>query len=200
MRISIRSDRDVLVLKLDEERVFQEQKEDVESYLLNMKGFLSQGDARFAYEGAELSFEEEIELCNILDMAFDKDVDFIHQKSPSPWLMRHITSNGERLVKKVIGTVKAGEVVSSHGDIVVVGDVSPTAQLQAQGDIYVIGNLRGIAHAGCDGNDQSMVYAMNMNPVMLKIADKIGFNTDSTRSHQNGIAVIEEGKVKIKMI
>lgn len=114
--------------------------------------------------------------------------------------MRHIAANGERLVKKVIGTVRGGENIISHGDVVIVGDVNPTAQVTAQGDIYVIGNLRGIAHAGCDGNESAMIYAMNMNPVMLKIADKIGFNPNSSKDNQNGVAVLENGEIKVNLM
>ena len=110
------------------------------------------------------------------------------------------TSNGERLVKKVVGNVAAGDTITSHGDIVIVGDVAPTAQLQAQGDIYVIGNLRGIAHAGCMGSEDAMVYAMYMNPVIIKIADKIGFTKENLHNNQNGIAVIENGEVSVKLI
>ena len=200
MKISIRAYKDILILKLDGEKTFQEQKEDVERYLMNMKSFLSNGESKFTYEGCELTFEEEIELCNLADVAFDRDVEFVHKKRPPEWLMRHITANGERLVKKVIGTVLGGESIVSHGDVVIVGDVSPTAQVTANGDIYVIGNLRGIAHAGCDGNENAMIYAMNMNPVMLKIADKIGFNQNSSKDNQNGVAVLENGEIKVNLM
>lgn len=200
MKISIRMEKNIVVLRLDGERDFQNQKEDAESYLMNMKTFLAQGEAKFAYEGADLTFEEEIELCNIADRAFDRDVEFFHKKRPPEWLMRHITANGEKIVKKVVGTVKAGESVVSHGDAVIVGDVNPTAQITARGDIYVIGNLRGIAHAGCDGDESAMVYAMKMNPVMIKIADKIGFSAQMSHTNDNGIALIEDGSVKVKMI
>ncbi len=200
MKISIRADKDILILKLDKDKTFQEQKDDVESYLMNMKSFLSNGEAKFTYEDCELTFEEEIELCNLADVAFDRDVEFVHKKRPPEWLMRHITANGERLVKKIIGTVNSGENVMSHGDIVIVGDVSPTAQIVAHGDIYVIGNLRGIAHAGCDGNINAMIYAMNMNPVMLKIADKIGFVPNSSKDNQNGVAHLENGEIKVKLM
>lgn len=200
MKINIRSEKDVLILRLDGEVPFREQKEYVEAYLTNMKSFLSQGDVKFTYEGCELTFEEEIELCNILDMAFDRDVEFLHQKRPPQWLMRHITANGERLVKKIIGNVVGSESVLSHGDIVIVGDVAPTAQVTANGDIYVIGNLRGIAHAGCDGNANAMIYAVNMNPVMIKIADKLGFCPNSSKDNGNGVAVLEEGEIKVKLM
>lgn len=200
MKISVKLERDVLILKMDEERSFSEQKDDVEKYLLGMKNFLSKGNVKFAYDGAELTFDEEVELCAIADKAFEREVDFCHKKMPPRTMARHMTANGEKLVKKITGTVKAGEIIESNGDMLVLGDVNPTAQLVAQGDIYVIGNLRGVAHAGCTGDEKAIVYAMNMNPVMVKIADKIGFNSSISTHNSNGIAAIENGEVKVKLV
>lgn len=200
MKISVKLERDVLILKLDEERSFSKQKDDVEKYLLGMKNFLSKGNVKFSYDGADLTFEEEIELCDIADKAFDREVDFCHKKMPPHSLVRHAAANGEKLIKKITGTIRAGEVISSSGDILIFGDVNPTAQLNAQGDIYVIGNLRGVAHAGCMGDETAIVYAMQMNPVMVKIADKIGFNSSMSTQNLNGIAQIENGEIRVKLV
>ena len=200
MKVAIKLEKDTLVLKFDTERTFQEQKDETESYLLSMKSFFSKGDVKFSYDGCTLSFDEELELSSIVDSIFEREVEFCHKMRAPEWMLRHVTSNGEVLAKKVFGTVRGGETVESNGDLIVIGDVNPTAQLFAQGDIYVIGNLRGVAHAGCQGREKSVIYAMNMNPVMLKIADKIGFNPDSTKDNQNGIALVENGEIQVKMI
>lgn len=200
MKINLKLERDVLTLLLDGERTFEEQKEDIKKYLFGMKSFLNKSDVKFSYEGAELSFDEENELCDIADTAFGMNVNFIYKVAPPENIMRHIMANGERLSLKVERTVRAGEHIKSNGDVVVLGDVNPTAQIVAYGDIYVIGNLRGLAHAGFGGNENAIVYAMKMNPVMLKIADKIGFNPEMSRKNENGIAKIEDGEIRIKMI
>lgn len=200
MRINVKLERETLILKLDEERSYQEQRSEVREYLLKMHNFLSNGTATFAYDGVELTFEEEMDLCTIADEAFGSQVKFCYKSSPSAALMRHIAAGGEHLVKKVDRTVRAGELITSNGDIVVIGDVNPTAQLVAYGDVYVIGNLRGVAHAGCKGNEGSIIYAMNMNPVMLKIADKIGFNIEMSKNNSNGIARLVNGEIRVNML
>lgn len=200
MKISVKLERDTMILKLDCERSFFEQKKDIEKYLMGMKSFLAKGDVKFAYDGVELSFEEEIELCDIADIAFGREVNFCHKKRPPHSLLRHVVSNGERFARRIDGTVRAGESVVSNGDLIVLGDVNPTAQLTAHGDIYVIGNLRGVAHAGCDGNEKAVVYAMKMNPVMVKIADKVGFNAETAKRNSVGIAMISDGEIKVKML
>ena len=50
MKISVKLDRDTLILKMDEERSFLEQKEDVEKYLLGMRSFLRNGKVKVAYD------------------------------------------------------------------------------------------------------------------------------------------------------
>ncbi len=199
MKIGVKLDKDILTLKLDSERTFAEQLDDVKIYLDSMKTFLAQSDVRFAYDGALLSFEEEMELCAVADEAFGRQIDFCYQQSIPDYLMRHLTANGERLVRKIERTIQPNEAVISNGDLIVVGDVSPTAQVSAQGDIFVMGDLRGIAHAGYGGNEKAMIYAMNMNPVMLKIGSKIGFTNEESVG-ENGIALLENGEIKVKMI
>lgn len=200
MKISVKLDRDTLILKMDEERSFAEQKADVEKYLSGMKSFLQSGKVKFAYDGCSLSFEEEIELCHIADDVFGYEVDFIHQKMPPRSMTRHMGGNGEKLVKKIYGTVKPGEVIFSNGDVLVMGDVNPTSEINAVGDIFVIGNLRGVAHAGYNGDENAIVYAMHMNPVMVKIADKIGFVSSAGGNNLNGLAQITDGEIKVKLV
>lgn len=200
MKFSIKMEKDTLVLKFDSERSFSEQKEEVEKYLAGMKNFLANGDVKFAYDGIELEFDEEVELCRIADEVFGKEVKFCHKKRPPHEIMRHVMGNNERIVRRYIGTVKEGECVESNGDLIVIGDVNPTSQLNAEGDIYVIGNLRGVAHAGCTGDTGAVVYAMKMNPIMVKIADLIGFNREMSKSNANGMAMVENGEIKVKLV
>jgi septum site-determining protein MinC len=56
------------------------------------------------------------------------------------------------------------------GNIVVVGDVNPGAELVATGDIVVFGALRGVAHAGAQGDVTACVHAIQLAPTQLRIA------------------------------
>ncbi len=200
MKITVKMERDILKLVMDDERSFQEQKDDIVKHLKSMKSFLVKGNVKFAYEGAELTFDEEIELCNIADGIFETEVKFCHKRRPPHEIMRHVMTNNERIVRKVTRTVEKGEIVESNGDLIIVGDVNPTAQLLAEGDIYVIGNLRGVAHAGYTGDTSSIIYAMGMNPVMVKIGDEIAFNTNASQKNINGLARMENGRIKIRLL
>jgi len=73
------------------------------------------------------------------------------------------------------GTIRAGQVLHFEGDVVVLGDVNPGGSIVATGDIYIFGKLRGIAHAGFEGDVQAVIAAVEFAPMQLRIADYVGF-------------------------
>lgn len=73
----------------------------------------------------------------------------------------------------VYGTLRSGQEVDSKGHIVIIGDVNPGGVLKARGNIIVLGSLKGIAYAGLDGNQASVVAAYHLQPSQLRIADII---------------------------
>lgn len=68
-------------------------------------------------------------------------------------------------------TLRSGFRVSTHGHVVVIGDVNPGAEIIADGNVVVWGRLRGTVHAGAQGNEQSVVCALEMSPTQLRIAN-----------------------------
>ncbi|MFD1206981.1 MULTISPECIES: septum site-determining protein MinC [Sporosarcina] len=77
-----------------------------------------------------------------------------------------------------IGIVRSGQVVEAEGDLVVIGDVNPNGRVVAAGNIYVLGRLKGIAHAGAEGNEEAVIAASFLEATHLMIADKMETMTD----------------------
>ncbi len=71
------------------------------------------------------------------------------------------------------GTLRSGEVLEVDNDLLILGDVNPGAIVLAGGDVMIWGRLRGIAHAGKNGNINARISALQLRPVQLRIADKI---------------------------
>ena len=71
------------------------------------------------------------------------------------------------------GTLRSGEYLDSPGDLLILGDVNPGAIVSAEGDVFIWGKLLGIAHAGSKGNSQAKIAALQLQPVQLRIADKV---------------------------
>ena len=63
--------------------------------------------------------------------------------------------------------------VDYKGNIVVMGDVNPGAEIVAAGNIIVLGHLRGMAHAGVNGDMDAVVIALRLQPTQLRIGNII---------------------------
>ena len=76
------------------------------------------------------------------------------------------------------GTLRGGQALHNLGNLVVIGDVNPGAELVASGDIVVFGALRGVAHAGAQGDRSARVIALELAPTQLRIATVIATSGD----------------------
>ncbi len=99
------------------------------------------------------------------------------------------------------GTLRAGDHLNAEGDVLVLGDVNPGAKVSAKGTVMIWGCLRGIAHAGEQGNREAKIIALNLRPVQLRIADVIARGPEE--EPQPGLAeqaFLKEGKIVIKPV
>lgn len=80
--------------------------------------------------------------------------------------------------------LRSGQKIRSEGSVVVWGDVHESAEIIAAGDIIVLGKLAGIAHAGCYGDTNTIVFALNLIPSQIRIGNRISraSGNDSSRN------------------
>ena len=76
------------------------------------------------------------------------------------------------------GTLRAGDVLEAEASVLVLGDVNPGAQVIAGGHVLVWGTLRGVAHAGKNGDTKARIVALQLRPLQLRIADCIARGPD----------------------
>ncbi|RUS47654.1 septum site-determining protein MinC [Cohnella sp. AR92] len=76
-------------------------------------------------------------------------------------------------LQTITGIIRSGQVVSHDGHLLLIGDVNPGGTILSTGDIFIMGALRGMAHAGCEGNENSIIAASLMTPTQLRIAEVI---------------------------
>ena len=84
----------------------------------------------------------------------------------------------ERQSETYVGIVRSGQVIRAEGDLVVVGDVNPNGKVIAGGNIFVLGRLKGIAHAGANGNKEAVIAASWLEATHLMIEESIEIMTD----------------------
>lgn len=70
-------------------------------------------------------------------------------------------------------TLRSGQSIRYNGNVVILGDVNPGAEVTATGNIIVMGALRGVVHAGANGDETAVVLALRLNPTQLRIANHI---------------------------
>ena len=97
------------------------------------------------------------------------------------------------------GTLRAGDRISSNGNLCIIGDVNPGAIVSAKENIYVWGKLLGIAYAGESGNKNAYIASLFLNPLQLRIADVIALGpTDKPKSYYPEIALLDKQSIVIK--
>ena len=95
------------------------------------------------------------------------------------------------------GTLRSGQNIVSEGHIIVLGDVNPGAEISAVGNIVVLGQLKGIAHAGMDGDRNATVSALLLSPTQLRIAEIITRAPEGEKKAEYNpeIARIKDGSI-----
>ena len=96
-------------------------------------------------------------------------------------------------------TIRSGSVVRSEGHVVVYGDINPGAEVVATGDVVVWGRLRGNVHAGSNGDDNSVVCALDMAPMQLRIANLVVTSpADNGDRPQPEVALVRDGNILVE--
>lgn len=92
-------------------------------------------------------------------------------------------------------TMRSGYRVEYPGHVIVVGDVNPGAEIISGGDVIVWGRLRGVVHAGADGDERAMVCALDLSPTQLRIANQIALTPKRRGKPQAEMARLVDGRV-----
>lgn len=97
-------------------------------------------------------------------------------------------------------TLRSGQRIDYDGNVVVFGDVNPGAVIVCTRDIVVFGTLRGMAHAGAQGNVRAIVAAFRLEPTQLRIAHIISRAPDDDEGHPSvpEVALVRDESIIIE--
>jgi septum site-determining protein MinC len=90
-----------------------------------------------------------------------------------------------RKMEMLTGTVRSGQVLTHRGDLLLLGDVNPGGCVQSTGNIFILGALRGLAHAGSDGDETVIIAASIFRPTQLRIHNIISRPPDEWKESEN---------------
>ncbi len=195
-----------LSIILKQDASFEEIVESMKIKIDNAGKFFRGAKLAVRYKGRVLSESEKEELHQLLKresgatiLSFEEEVTEVN----SIGTQNNSAASGERnnQIKKYMyfkgieegqtkfyrGTVRSGQLITFDGNIVIIGDVNPGAVIEATGNIVVMGMLRGVVHAGSNGNKEAIVAALGLYPTQLRIADIITRPPDEKASAVNHI-------------
>jgi septum site-determining protein MinC len=73
--------------------------------------------------------------------------------------------------------------------------VNAGAEIVAGGSVIVWGRLRGVVHAGAQGNEKAVVCAMELAPTQLRIAGEIAVSPKKQGKSQPEVACLKDGQL-----
>lgn len=103
----------------------------------------------------------------------DEDLEEIEPSEELPRITPVHRPDPGRRTLSLHRTLRSGASVRFDGDVFVFGDVNPGAQIIASGNVVVLGTLKGLAHAGATGDEESFVFAFDLRPTQIRIGRKI---------------------------
>ncbi|MCR4431468.1 MAG: septum site-determining protein MinC [Tepidanaerobacteraceae bacterium] len=165
--VIIKGTRDGITIIIERYADFERVKNSIVEKLENGRDFFAGGTARVKVKNGSLSDEEYLELEQLLE---DYGVSLKKQLHPKTYIFPDQSRIPILLLKR---TIRSGQKISYKGTVVILGDANPGSEIVAYGDILVMGVLRGMAHAGADGDVSAIVAAFRLQPTQLRIADVI---------------------------
>ncbi len=97
-------------------------------------------------------------------------------------------------------TVRSGAEIRHNGSLILLGDVNPGGSVVAAGDILIWGRLKGLAHAGYQGNENCRIMALHLEPTQLRIADKVARPPETPPvTYLPEVAYIKDGGIRIAL-
>ena len=189
--VVIKGNKNGITLILDSKLDFETLKEKIAVKFKDSARIWGNTKVAIAFQGRELTDAEQVEILDVIGENSDLDVICVLAEDDN-----RSRSFGEAIDETLMdrsgnsavfykGIIRGGEVVERDKSIIVLGDVNPNANLSSEGNIVILGSLKGTACAGSSGNRNAFIFALDMQPSQLRIADFIARSADGTESKLN---------------
>lgn len=152
---------------------FSDLFDDIINKFEKARGFFSKGSCEISFEGRHISDADRLKLERRINEVLPDctiSISYAEDAVEQPKVFSDIKEGYTRFYE---GTVRSGRLLQSEGNLVVLGDINPGSEVVAAGNIVVMGAVRGIVHAGCTGNRDAFILALNLSPTQIRIADII---------------------------
>ena len=172
--VTIKGTKDGLTLHLDDTCSYQELKQELDRKLSNSTRVQEESkllSVKVKVGNRYLTDEQQEELKDLIRQKRNLIVEEVETNVLTKEEAERLKQDGE--IVSLARMIRSGQVVEVTGDLLLIGDVNPGGTVKASGNIFIMGALKGIAHAGCTGNDEAVIAASIMKPSQLRISDCI---------------------------
>ena len=111
-----------------------------------------------------------------MDQGLDSDFEQLAVENPVVEIPEDIYDNHAKIIH---GNLRSGQEISEKESILIMGDIKPGASVTSDGSIFVLGSLRGSVYAGAGGDESAYVFALEMDPLQIRIANAIAISPDA---------------------
>ena len=194
--VTIKGTKDGLILHLDDNCSYDELKNEI-SFKLSESSRV-QEDNKLITVSVQLGnrFLTDIQMEELKNLIMQKKnfvVDTIQSNVLTKAAFEKMKEEQE--ITSVSKIIRSGQILQVPGDLLLIGDVNPGGTVMAGGNVFVMGVLKGIAHAGCFGNEEAIVAASVMKPSQIRISQCINRAPDQhmdDENHEMECAYIDE--------
>lgn len=212
--ISFKGTAEGLVITIPEEMETEYILEQIAEKVKAAERFFRGARLKVIYRGKKLSEDEEKKLADVMEENSTVTVEGVRYEVAPPPVEAEKPANisgmpirriffkdlEEGPCKFVRGTVRSGMRILFEGNVVVIGDANPGSEIVASGNVVIFGALRGMVHAGADGNRDAFVAALKLAPTQLRIGDIITRCPDTSEETeiQPEIATVKDGRIYVE--
>lgn len=198
--ISIQTKRGKVILKIEEEATQAEIISELKEKMPELKSLYKEDDTPILVIGRAFKNREIEEIKDVIHKALNIEVEFdipklgLHGIKKS--FSRDIATSETKFHR---GSLRSGQKVEFEGSLVILGDVNAGAEVLAGENIVILGILRGMAHAGAQGNKEAIIAAASIESPQIRIANIVKeIEKSEFEEHIKICAYVENGQVVLE--
>ncbi|ESU30796.1 hypothetical protein G3A_20445 [Bacillus sp. 17376] len=186
--VTIKGTKDGLTLHLDDTCSYDELKKELDRKLSNSTRVLEEQQllsVKVKVGNRYLTKAQEEELKDLIRQKRNLIVEGLETNVITREEAERLRQETE--IVPVAKVIRSGQVLEITGDLLLIGDVNPGGTVKATGNIFIMGALKGLAHAGTEGNIEAVIAASVMKPSQLRISDCINRAPDHVPEEESRV-------------
>ena len=172
--LRISSSKDEIKIIINSEAKYDEVIEDFNTKLPRIKKYYEKDKKPITIIGKSFNDNEKMAIRSILKPEIEEKITFggSNEDLGLHAIKRTFESPVEMSETKFIrGNLRSGQREEFSGSIAILGDLNYGAEVIAGDNIIVTGKLRGLAHAGANGNKKAIISANSIDATQVRIAN-----------------------------